>query len=74
MKLADKVDMDEVFYEFENCPDQIVYCPLRTPFFFTLSSDTLHFLSALTETYSFHQMKLKLVGQLEYKVIQHILF
>ena len=25
MKLADKVDMDDVLDEFENCPDQIIY-------------------------------------------------
>ena len=25
LKLADKVDMDEVLDKFENCPDQIIY-------------------------------------------------
>ena len=25
LKLADKVDMDEVFNKFENCQDQIIY-------------------------------------------------
>ena len=28
MELADKMDMDEVFDEVENCPDQVTYYAL----------------------------------------------
>ena len=33
LELADKVDMDEILEEFENCPDLIIYFRVTIPWF-----------------------------------------